>query len=422
MYFKRSITFRLKSSKATSTKILIRASWCGNRVEFYTPHTIDPKQWDSHRQRAKGEKNNEGVSVSVINSDLNTLYTYIDDIFHQFEFVDKRPPTAEELKSLYNDAIGKETAKDIGDRVFLTLRAAYQEFLKFKRGKIEHGTFKHYITLGNHLDKHFSASFELEQVNRKALQGFQDYLLNEAKLRNVTTERVVNFFRTFLRWASEQNLYSGDAHIKFVPKLKGTKAKEIIILTKEELQILADYRFTDKQKNLEIARDLLLFGCYTGLRYSDIKALTKANIVDDKIQLITIKDTDTLSIELNSVSRAIIEKYKDFDTKRLLPAYSNQKQNQYLKIVGRLAGLNAPTSTTYYDADGRNTEVKPKWQMLTTHIARRTFISNALSLGIPVSMVMGWSGHSDYKAMEPYIKMIDKQKRQAMDKLDDIIK
>ena len=52
-------------------------------------------------------------------------------------------------------------------------------------------------------------------------------------------------------------------------------------------------------------------------------------------------------------------------------------------------------------------EVTPKYALLSTHAGRRTFICNALALGIPAQVVMKWTGHSDYKAMKPYIDIAD---------------
>ncbi len=59
-------------------------------------------------------------------------------------------------------------------------------------------------------------------------------------------------------------------------------------------------------------------------------------------------------------------------------------------------------------------EVYPKYALIGTHTARRTFISNALMMGIPVNVVMQFTGHSDYKAMKPYIAIADRAKSEAM--------
>ena len=77
-----------------------------------------------------------------------------------------------------------------------------------------------------------------------------------------------------------------------------------------------------------------------------------------------------------------------------------------------------PIRETYYRGNERIDEVTPKYALLSTHTGRRTFICNALALGIPVQVVMKWTGHSDYKAMKPYIDIADEIKINAMTKFN----
>lgn len=422
MYFKRSITFRLKVDKNSKSdpRILIRASWCGNRVEFPTPHSISVDQWDKDKQRAVGKPNSIGVPTAVINADLDKLKGYMIDVFNRFEFVDTAPPSPADVKALYNDLSGRETAAEVVKDVIVTLADAYARFVR-SHGNWEIGTRKKYVTIGNHLVDFVGNDMMLSDVTQDTLKDFQAYL-GGLGLRNVTIERMINRVRTFLRWAADDGIYHGDAQIKHKPKLKGTNVNEVVILTLDELKQLAEYRFADGQMHLEQVRDVLLFGCYTGLRYSDIQQLTKAHVKGDAINVVTIKTADRITIELNDVTRKIIRKYSNSSDMRLLPTISNQKANKYLKELGELVGIDAPTLTTYYDAKGRHTVAKPKWQLMSTHIARRTFISNAIAMGIPAPIVMSWSGHKDFKAMKPYIRMLDEAKRAEMSKFNELLK
>ena len=99
---------------------------------------------------------------------------------------------------------------------------------------------------------------------------------------------------------------------------------------------------------------------------------------------------------------------------------TNQKMNDYLKELGELAEINEPVRETYYKGNERIDEVTPKYALLSTHAGRRTFICNALALGIPAQVVMKWTGHSDYKAMKPYIDIADDIKANAMNKFNQL--
>ena len=109
-----------------------------------------------------------------------------------------------------------------------------------------------------------------------------------------------------------------------------------------------------------------------------------------------------------------------FENNMALPVISNQKMNDYLKELGELAEINEPVRETYYKGNERIDEVTPKYALLSTHAGRRTFICNALALGIPAQVVMKWTGHSDYKAMKPYIDIADDIKANAMNKFNQL--
>lgn len=173
---------------------------------------------------------------------------------------------------------------------------------------------------------------------------------------------------------------------------------------------------------MERVRDVFLFCCFTSLRYSDAYNLRRSDVKSDHIEITTVKTADSLTIELNDHSRAILEKYKDvhFRGDKALPVISNQKMNDYLKELGELAGIDELIRETYYKGNERIDEVTPKYALLGTHAGRRTFICNALSMGIPAHVVMKWTGHSDYKAMKPYIDIADDIKANAMSKFNQL--
>ena len=119
----------------------------------------------------------------------------------------------------------------------------------------------------------------------------------------------------------------------------------------------------------------------------------------------------------------ILEKYKDtpFKDNKALPNYTNQAMNRDIKELCKLAGINEEIRVTTYKGNVRTDKIQPKWELVGTHTGRRTFIVNALSLGITPNIVMKWTGHSDYKAMKPYIDIVDSIKASSMTKFDGLI-
>lgn len=171
-------------------------------------------------------------------------------------------------------------------------------------------------------------------------------------------------------------------------------------------------------------RDVFCFCCFTGLRYSDVARLRLSDVKREAkppyISIVTKKTTARLHIELNKYALSILDKYKDLELPkdRALPVISNVKMNEHLHEAAEIAGLDEPIRVVSYHGSVRTEEIVEKYALLTTHAGRRTFIVNALRLGIPAPVIMEWTGHSDYKAMKPYIKIVDAAKVENMDKFN----
>ena len=204
--------------------------------------------------------------------------------------------------------------------------------------------------------------------------------------------------------------------------MKNTQ-KKVIFLTTDELTRIRTLSIPQSKQYLERVRDIFLFLCFSGLRYSDVANLKRSDIKPGHMEITTMKTADSLSIELNAQTKAILEKYADiqFKNDRVLPIITNQKFNTYLKELAQIAGIDEPVRETYYKGNERIDIVTPKYALLGSHTGRRTFICNALALGIPPQVVMKWTGHSDYKAMKPYIDIADNIKAAAMTRFDNLL-
>ena len=283
-----------------------------------------------------------------------------------------------------------------------------------------HSTFEKFAAVKNHL-KNFRSELSFDFFDEEGLTEYVQYLREVREMRNSTISKQLSFLKWFLRWSFKQGMHSNNAYDTFKPKLKDTQ-KKIIFLTWEELNRLREFKIPPTKQALERVRDVFLFQCFTGLRYSDVFNLRRSDIKGDHIEVTTVKTSDSLTIELNDHSKAILEKYKDveFENDKALPVITNQKMNDYLKELAELAEINEPVRQTYYKGNERIDEVTPKYALLGTHAGRRTFICNAFALGIPPQVVMKWTGHSDYKTMKPYIDIADDIKANAMSKFNQL--
>jgi len=172
----------------------------------------------------------------------------------------------------------------------------------------------------------------------------------------------------------------------FNPKLK-IGNKKVIYLEWEELDKLSALEVSE---HLTKVRDVFLFLCFTGLRYSDVANLKRSDVFGTYISVTTIKTAQSIKIELNDISKAILEKYKNetYPNDRALPVISNTQMNIAVKEVCKAAGIDTPITITYYKGGERFEEVHPKYELMGTHAGRRTFICNAFMLGIPLRKLL----------------------------------
>ena len=428
MNIKRNIIFTLESRKKDGVLIVenvpirMRVNFASKRIEFTTGYRIDAAKWDTDKQRVRnGCTNRLKQSASEINASLLGYYTEVQEIFKKFE-VEEIMPTPEQIKEAFN-ALHKPI-EEVKQRK-LTPNAFYKAFDEFVRdcgrqNDWTDSTYEKFAAVKNHL-MNFRTELTFDFFDEKGLNDYVTYLRDVKEMRNSTIGKQLSFLKWFLRWAFKKGLHQNNAYDSYKPKLKSTQ-KKIIFLTWEELNKLREFEIPAAKQALDRVRDVFLFQCFTGLRYSDVFNLRKSDIKDGHIEVTTVKTSDSLIIELNNHSKAILDKYKDvaFEDDKVLPVITNQKMNDYLKELAEMAGIDEPVRQTYYKGNERIDDVTPKYALLGTHAGRRTFICNALALGIPPQVVMKWTGHSDYKAMKPYIDIADDIKANAMSKFNQL--
>ena len=434
MILKRNINFWLDSRKKDGVPVTenlvirMRLSYGGKAFDYSTGYRIDASKWDVKKQRVKNGCTNKRKETSIqINTELNRLENLLQDIFREFEYAEQKP-TMDNIKTVFKQQISdvastasnEPSQETIPEKTFWDI---YDEFVKEcgRKNDWTHSTFEKFAAFKNHLlaFKKFAKNPSFDFFTEKGLNDLVDFFRKDCDMLNSTIGKQMGYLKWFLKWAAAKGYHMVMDYNTFKPKLKNTQAK-VIFLTDEEVKKIMNFEIPETKKYLERVRDVLIFCCYTGLRYSDVENLRRSDIKEDHIEITTVKTADSLVIELNKHSKAILDKYKDvaFEGNRALPVISNQKMNKNIKELGRLAEIDTPIRITQYRGNERIDNVYPKYELLCTHTGRKTFICKALSLGIAPNVVMKWTGHSDYKAMKPYIDIADSVRANAMSLFD----
>lgn len=420
----------------------------GARYLTSTGYKIPPteKKWDSNSQRVrKGASNNAGMTWAVINAAL----ARIDNHFTAYEsdcLLNNVTPDVETLKSEFARVFGRKRATPSTTEHAAEPKIGFWDYYKMfidERSVTNQwtvATHQKFNALREHLTGWKPKNLSFDDFTERGFADFIGYLRDTKQMKNSTIGKQIGFVKWFLRWATLKGHNTNTAFQSFTPKLK-TAQNQVVFLEWDELMTVFNYDVPANGTEITLhdmngneyvktvhdaaaiakTRDIFCFCCFTSLRYSDAANLKRSNINGNTFTITTIKTADTITIELNKYALAVLERYADADLGGYaLPHITNQRMNMYLKDLCELCGLNQPITRTHYRGAERIDETMPKYEWIGTHTGRRTFICNALMLGIPAEIVMKWTGHADYKSMKPYIDIANKAKSQAMNKFNEL--
>lgn len=418
--YRRSISFTLQPScGASDEEYHIRMFVHVEHFKFYiaSKFKIAPQNWDKDVQRCKrNTSNKDGYSAREINAFIDKMEDAAIGAIRKFQD-DERALDIEMLKDLIKADLGFPVRKS--PTKVLSVLDAINSYL-ISQGSVKNwelSTAKKYVTLRNHLTEFTSGKLTYDKINEDFLQNYIDWLIR-VKMRNASAKKEWKFLKSFLRWSAKKGYIDSANFEDFDFVAKDVKNKAIVTLTWDELMRVHNINIPATKGYLQRAKDFFLFECFTSMRFSDIASLKKDNIHDGVIDFVAEKTDTRIQIELNRYAKEILDRVEG-DGEFIFPKISNQKLNAYIKELCFLAGIDEPVTHIYYRGNEKIEVTKPKYMLCSTHVGRRTFISNALAMGIPPYTVMEWTGHSDYKSMRPYIKIAGRDRKEAMEKFND---
>ncbi|MCC8036911.1 MAG: site-specific integrase [Bacteroidales bacterium] len=428
MYIKRNITFSLDTKtkngvlKTENVPIRMRVTFACKRVDFSMGYSIDMDKWDAEKQRVKsGCTNRLKISASQINADLNACASEMENIFRHFE-MEETLPTPQMIKDAFNSRFAppSNSSETTPEEKQLTFYNVYDIYVKEQgvQRNWTSATFQKMSVQRKHLIA-FDSKLTFEKLDHKGLNKYLAFLRDKLNLCNSTILKQFDFLKWFLNWAVDHGYTDMKAYKTYHPVIKSAK-RPVIYLTYEEQLQLEKFEIPKGHEYLEKVRDVFLFCCVTSLRYSDVANLRRNNIYDNHIEFVTVKTTDSLSVPLTRLAKAILKKYEDvaFPNNHALPVISNQKMNDYLKILAKMAGLDRPYEFNEYRGQERKTVVKALHDVISTHCARKSFICRCVALNINPDTIMSMTGHKDHRSMRPYIAVSNKVKEEALKKFD----
>lgn len=409
-------TFKLKEPKADKETLILFSCFFkdeNKKFIYSTGEKIHPKNWDAANKFPFLNGKNKAPFLESIKIQLNRY----SDLMQKTESERKKinePFTQDILKKVFDEEF-KRIPK--GKNVFFE---AYDEFFNEKDGQLQwtKGTKTRYQNIKNILErfeiaKNYPLTFN--RIDEKFHSEFTDYSLNTLKHVNNTYLRNLVFFKTFMNWAIDKKYTYNEKFKKFNKNESGKDiiketATSQIALNIEDLNKIMNHNF--KTKSLERVRDVFVFACVTGMRFGELSLISKSNVTETHIVLKEEKGVfkEPRNIPLTTLSKYILTKY-DYE----LPLIANQKQNEYLKK----AFQEMEFSKKIEKATNRGREVERSedffYNRITTHTARRTFITMMKRKGVSDKLIAKATGHKDMATLNKYYQVDDEQTKEAMD-------
>ena len=407
-------TFKLKEPNSDKDTLILFSCFFkdeNKKFIFSTGEKIHPKNWDAENKFPYTIGKNKSKFAESIKMQLNrysdlmlgteSLYKRINEDF-----------TSKTLRKVFEEEF-KITPS--GKNIFFD---AYDEFTadRIKSKAWGSSTIKRYGNIKNHLKnfeiaKKFPLTFS--KIDKSFHLEFTCYCMDELGHINNTYSRNLGLFKTFMFWAKKNKFTYNDAFIDF--KKVDRVITNQIALTIEDLNKLMNHDF--KSNRLEKVRDVFVFACVTGMRFGELSLITRSNVTDNYIILKEEKDEtkEAREIPLTSISRYILIKY-DYN----LPLIANQKHNEYIKEV--FAELEYTNKVQKVTTKGK---VNIKEEMIfkdriSTHTARRTFITMMKRQGKSDKLIASITGHNDMKTLNQYYQISEPEKKEAMDEVFNI--
>lgn len=371
-----------------------------------TGQKIEPLNWDKLSERAIEKGKNKSAGARELNDFLDS---YREDLKRSVREILRDKPSAdyEMIKDFILERFGKVQRSQLS--FFETLDL----FITTRKKDLSYDSIRKFTTIKNHLlgfEKVDKTKITFDKIDMLFYDKLINYFLTEKKMVNNSAYKIIGLLKIFLNWANDRGINKKLNFRKF--KIKEDKV-DIVSLSAIELDKLYNLDLNNNPR-LGRVRDLFLFGCYTGGRFSDLTKIEWEDIKDNVWYLRVKKTRDVIEIPLLDEAVEIIDKYKDQSTP--LPRISNQKLNLYLKELCAFAKLNDPVKIVRYRGSEALTIEGPKHEFVSVHTARRTFITQSLLRGMKSEIVMSISGHKNFRTFKKYLDITRKDKSEELKK------
>lgn len=389
--------FNLKNKDDKESLIVLVFRLRGERYVYSTGMKVPPKFWNDKAMRVRASQ--EYLDFEYMNKQLERVEAATITISRKYE--SQGSILTQMAFKGEMDAIltGQQKTGSVKD-----FTSFLNEFIE-DRGtspKYSQGSIEVYNTARKHIVKFVkSRPIKYEDLSIEFFKDFIRFLYKQDFSDN-HVNKILSTIRTVLNEATERGLNKNLAY-KSRKISVGKTETDNVYLTEDDLSKLVRLDL-NARPSLDRVRDLFVIGAYTGLRFSDFTNLKPENLqmlgANPTFNVLTKKTKDRLVIPVHPLVKNVLEKYAF----TLPDPISNQKMNDALKEICKIAGLDKVVTKRHYKGGAVYEEKYLKWQLVSSHTGRRSFATNTYKAGVPMLSIMRITGHKKPETFLKYIK------------------
>lgn len=390
--------FYLKNTKSNNSTLIFLKYNISKKGKFVysTGQKINPLDWNFNEKFTQSKRGR--TDIAIISKELNKYSKHLDLVINNLKFNDI--------------SITKEILKDKFDSVFKTLPGKkntvfqYLELMVQEKSSFSKETIKKYNNVKLNLLEY--QEWKKVKLTFDSFRDFKDYATFCYQTRQIndnTINKHYSYIKTFVIWAYKKGLHDIRDYSDFKHR---TYEPDNIALTKDHVLEIYNHKF--KNERLQKVIDVFLIGCFTGQRFSDFSVFDKDDYINGRIEKRQQKTKHkvVIPVDSNKKLKTLLFKY-DFN----LPKISNQKFNPYLReALEEIKSFDHNVKKTSYNIGKATVSVLKLYEMVSSHTARRTFVTITLEEGWTYKEVMRISGITDYRTLLKY----DKVSNERLDK------
>lgn len=409
------VNYYLQKPKATRKDYLIylQMKYGGEKLVYSFGQHIEPGNWNKKKQRAKSNAGTTADGKYYVNDLLDNLERECLKAYN--ELVKNGTPAPDSIRARLQAFMDRDRqkAQESKTGLFSLIQKFIDNEISYRGRQRQDNTTRTYKTTLNHL-KAFAAKNKIAlDYDNITLDFYNQYVtyLRKQGLNINSIGRDIKNIKTFMNEAVDMG-YTTNLQFKHKKFAVGREDTEAVYLTWDEILKLYRHDFSDN-KRLERVRDLFVFGCCVGLRYSDFSRIKPENIIKDGsdyfIKVTTQKTGEMVIIPAHPLVLEILKKYKS-ENSTLPRSVSSQRFNDYIKeackIVGEAESKAAGKAVGFNETGRLPGEPELQlWQCVSSHTARRSMATNYYLEGFPVIDLTKITGHKTESSFLRYIKL-----------------